>query len=272
MPCGITALWSDVITTGVGGNPQRNHNSTKDISDGSNAGMIHHNLRSMGAWSNIAFTLLADPIQVIVGWSHGTIWGLRLDEQIGVHNIGRWLKKKVIGTLFPKSEHREFDSHHGPPRLWPWASHFTLIASSFEWDIKPRFLVPECLCQGKQKLPQGDTGSFMDFPFIMDVQHMSIGHTWKYSYILYTIFCQMAALELWVLLISGEPWHTGNKRSRHKKWQTAWGPISLQDLSLGENYFIVWLSDPPTSQCMLADFPKKKFIRAPHRIRYWKNK
>jgi hypothetical protein len=39
----------------------------------------------------------------------------------------------------------------GPPRLWPWANHFTSIASSFEWDIKLRFLLPDCLCQGKQK-------------------------------------------------------------------------------------------------------------------------
>jgi hypothetical protein len=90
MPCGITALWRDVITTGVGGNPQCNHNSTKVILDGSNAGMIHHNLGSMGAWSDIAFTLLADPIQAILGWSHGTIWGLRLDEHIGVHNMTGW--------------------------------------------------------------------------------------------------------------------------------------------------------------------------------------
>jgi hypothetical protein len=28
--------------------------------------------------------------QAIVGWSHGTIWGLGLDEQIGVHNIVWW--------------------------------------------------------------------------------------------------------------------------------------------------------------------------------------
>jgi hypothetical protein len=97
MPCGITTLWRDVITTCIGGNPQRNHNGTKIILDGSNAGMIlnliagmiHHNLRSMGAWSDIAFTVLADPIQAIVGWSHGTIWGFGLDEQIGVHNIDR---------------------------------------------------------------------------------------------------------------------------------------------------------------------------------------
>jgi hypothetical protein len=35
-----------------------------------------------------------------------------------------------------------------PPRLWPSASHFTSIASSFEWDVKlTTFLVPECLCQ-----------------------------------------------------------------------------------------------------------------------------
>jgi hypothetical protein len=38
--------------------------------------------------------------------------------------------------------------------LWPWANHFTSIASSFEWDVKPRFLVRVwCLCQGKQKIP-----------------------------------------------------------------------------------------------------------------------
>jgi hypothetical protein len=29
---------------------------------------------------------------------------------------------------------------------------FTLIASSFERDAKPRFIVPECLCQGKQNI------------------------------------------------------------------------------------------------------------------------
>jgi hypothetical protein len=52
MPCGITTLWRDVITTDVGGNPQSNHNSTKVILDGSNAGMIHHNLGSMGSWSS----------------------------------------------------------------------------------------------------------------------------------------------------------------------------------------------------------------------------
>jgi hypothetical protein len=28
--------------------------------------------------------------------------------------------------------------------LVTWASHFTSIASFFEWDVKPRFLVPEC--------------------------------------------------------------------------------------------------------------------------------
>jgi hypothetical protein len=33
-----------------------------------------------GQWSDIAFTLLVDPIQAIVGCSHGTIWGLRLDK------------------------------------------------------------------------------------------------------------------------------------------------------------------------------------------------
>jgi hypothetical protein len=49
MPCGITTLWRDVITTGVGGNPQCNHKSTKVILDGSNAGMIHRvvNLRGL---------------------------------------------------------------------------------------------------------------------------------------------------------------------------------------------------------------------------------
>jgi hypothetical protein len=52
-------------------------------------------------------------------------------------------------------QNRGFDSHHGRPHLWPWASCFTSIASSFgmlEWDVKPRFCVPECLCQGKQKI------------------------------------------------------------------------------------------------------------------------
>jgi hypothetical protein len=35
------------------------------------------------------------------------------------------------------------------PCLWSWASHFTLLASSsFEWDVKPRFLVPVHPCQG----------------------------------------------------------------------------------------------------------------------------
>jgi hypothetical protein len=53
MPCGITTLWHDVITTGVGGNPQRNHNSTKVILDGTNMGMIQYSSRSMGAWSDI---------------------------------------------------------------------------------------------------------------------------------------------------------------------------------------------------------------------------
>jgi hypothetical protein len=37
------------ITTGVGGNPQRNHNSTKVILDGPNAGMIH---QTWGQWGH----------------------------------------------------------------------------------------------------------------------------------------------------------------------------------------------------------------------------
>jgi hypothetical protein len=87
------------------------------------------------------------------------------------------------------SKHHGFDTRHGLPHLWPWASHFTSIASflyidsplvtplcsvlykecsstsdglpqvgldaSFEWDVKPGFFEPECLYhyQGKQKIP-----------------------------------------------------------------------------------------------------------------------
>jgi hypothetical protein len=52
------------------------------------------------SWSDIAFTLLVDPIQDIVGWSHGTIWGLRLDKQIGVHNITEWWERFVLLSPF----------------------------------------------------------------------------------------------------------------------------------------------------------------------------
>jgi hypothetical protein len=60
-----------------------------------------------------------------------------------------------VGLAWSSSQgvgYRGFANHHWPPHLWPWASHFTSIASSFEWKIKPRFLVPdmpECLCQGE---------------------------------------------------------------------------------------------------------------------------
>jgi hypothetical protein len=40
--------------------------------------------------------------------------------------------------------------------LWPLASHFTSITSSFERELKPTFLVPECLCQSKLKISHGE--------------------------------------------------------------------------------------------------------------------
>jgi hypothetical protein len=57
---------------------------------------------------------------------------------------------------------------HGPPRLWPQASHFTSIASSIEWDVKPKvFIYPsvyaraskrshtrECVRQKEKKKPK----------------------------------------------------------------------------------------------------------------------
>jgi hypothetical protein len=51
---------------------------------------------------------------------------------------------------------------------------------------------------------------FIIFHFILDVGHMSIGHIEYYSN---TIFCQMAALELWVLLDVW--WYSHNDPSLH---------------------------------------------------------
>jgi hypothetical protein len=70
---------------------------------------------SIITWSDIASTLLADLIQAIVGWSHGTIWGLRLDKQIGVHNMIQWRHLFEID-----SEIWEFGKHHWNCfRFWP---------------------------------------------------------------------------------------------------------------------------------------------------------
>jgi hypothetical protein len=56
-----------------------------------------------------------------------------------------------LGCWTQWSKHCGFNTCDGLPHLWPWASHFTSIASSFEWDIKLRFLVLGCPCEGKQK-------------------------------------------------------------------------------------------------------------------------
>jgi hypothetical protein len=55
----------------------------------------------------------------------------------------------VIKMLDSWSNHQVCDIFDGWPHLWPWASHFTSIFSSFELDVKLRFLVPVFRCQGK---------------------------------------------------------------------------------------------------------------------------
>jgi hypothetical protein len=51
------------------------------------------------------------------------------------------------------AEHRGLDIHHGPPRLLPWASHFTTIASFFEWDVKPTDSLYQSVMPGQTKDP-----------------------------------------------------------------------------------------------------------------------
>jgi hypothetical protein len=75
--------------------------------------------------------------------------------QVSAWNILNTLHPKSVGRDFVGrhspmvsdswSEHHGFNTHHRPLCLWPWASRFTSIAASFEWDVKPRSLVPECL-------------------------------------------------------------------------------------------------------------------------------
>jgi hypothetical protein len=89
------------------------------------AGGIHHHLQAATCCKTNYFIL----IRITLFW--------RQIEQCINFSLSFW---------FPQI------TCHRPPRLWPWASHFTSIASSFEWDVNPRFLVPECLCQGKQKM------------------------------------------------------------------------------------------------------------------------
>jgi hypothetical protein len=90
MPCGITTLWRDVITTGVGGNSQRNHNSTKVILDGSNAGMIQYSLIRY-SFHSVGGSDTGDCWMVTMD---GTIWGLRLD------NIEPIMSKLKLGSWF----------------------------------------------------------------------------------------------------------------------------------------------------------------------------
>jgi hypothetical protein len=84
------------------------------------------------------------------------------------HNkeVSRWVDRPCIQTKHPHScsnvvssvkvsdswsDHCGFDTHHRSPRLWPWESHFTSIASSFEWDVNWNSLYRSVYIPGQAK-------------------------------------------------------------------------------------------------------------------------
>jgi hypothetical protein len=132
MPCGITTLWRDVITIGIEGNPQRNHNSTKVILDGSNAGMI------IITWGMIRYSFHS-----VGGSDTGDCWmvtwyDLRLaigrTKQIGVHNIECEGVIKLRGICGIASWGAIFYPH-------PWHLYFLMPGISSNCSISPNTFI-----------------------------------------------------------------------------------------------------------------------------------
>jgi hypothetical protein len=64
-----------------------------------------------------------------------------------------WERRRGLVVFDSWLEGCEFDSHHCHVCLQLWASCLLRFLSSFEWDVKPRFLVPGAYTSGKQKTP-----------------------------------------------------------------------------------------------------------------------
>jgi hypothetical protein len=77
---------------------------------------------------------VSDSRSIVMAGACDTVW---------TRQMACWFK-----VFDSRSERHRFDTRQGPPRLWPWSSHFTLIATSFEYNVKSRFVV-----YAKQKIP-----------------------------------------------------------------------------------------------------------------------
>jgi hypothetical protein len=89
-------------------------------------------------WHRRHHNLLAEHVL----WPLWLSISLKLGVMIPLGNALRcwiwWLRWTLYKTfLFGFEVHDDRVTHHGPPCLWPWASYFTSVASSFEWDVNP---------------------------------------------------------------------------------------------------------------------------------------